>query len=128
MPVDLETASNRAVRTLEAVIRRDSLLNTLLVPAAALLPAGGSLKGEIDTRREASLDVEPWCVRPGETLTPLTGAAADGGHRFENCGHWCGAPATAFRTSRGATSCTARRPPPTSCSRTTRSRPASWRR
>jgi hypothetical protein len=84
--VDLETAPNQAVLTLEAVIRRESLLNTLLVPAAALLPAGGSIKGEIDTRRDASLDFEPWCVRTGETVAPLTGAAADGGHTFDNAG------------------------------------------
>jgi hypothetical protein len=83
---DPETASNQAIRTLEAVIRRDSLLNTLLVPAAALLPGGGSIKGEIDTRRDASLDFEPWCVRTGETVTPLAGAAADGGHALANEG------------------------------------------
>ena len=84
--VDSETASNQAVRTLEAVIRRDSLLNTLLVPAAALLPAGGAIKGEIDARRDASLDFEPWCRRAGETVAPLTGAAADGGHALGNTG------------------------------------------
>lgn len=83
---DPEASSGQAVKTVEAVIRRDSLMSTLHVPAAVLLSAGGPIKGEIDTRRDASLDFEPWCVRAGETVTPLAGAAADGGHTFGNAG------------------------------------------
>jgi hypothetical protein len=83
---DPETASSRSVKTLEAVIRRDSLASTLLIPAAAVLPAGGSIKSEVDARRDPSLDFETWCVRQGEPLAPLTAAAADGGHDVANWG------------------------------------------
>jgi hypothetical protein len=85
-PVDLDTAPNRAVRTLEAIMRRDSLSATLLVPAPALLAGGGLLGGEIDSRRDPAADFEPWCTRPGQTVPPLGGAAAAGAHRFENEG------------------------------------------
>jgi hypothetical protein len=84
--VDPDAAANRAVRTLETVIRRDSLASTLLIPAAVLLPAGGSLRGEVDARRDGSVDFESWCTRQGESLPPLAGGAADGGHDVANAG------------------------------------------
>jgi hypothetical protein len=83
---DLDTAANRALRTVEATLRRESLLNTLLVPAAALLAGGGSIKGEIDARREASPGLDGWCPGAGETPTPLAGALGDGGHGLSNAG------------------------------------------
>jgi hypothetical protein len=84
--IDLDATESRAVATLEAILRRDSLPSTLLVPAPALLAGGGLLKTEIDARRDPGQDFEPWCARPGQILTPLGGAAAGGAHVVENAG------------------------------------------
>ncbi|MGH7332954.1 MAG: hypothetical protein ACREKS_09465 [Candidatus Rokuibacteriota bacterium] len=75
-----DASPNRALRTVEAVIRRDSLLNTFLVPAAISLPAGGTIKTEVDARRDTSRGFETWCVRHGSSLPPLAGVLADGAH------------------------------------------------
>ena len=83
---DLETAPNQAARTIEGIIRRDSLPSTLLVPVAALLARGGLLKAQIDARRDPGAEFEPWCARPGQTVTPLAGTAARGAYPFENAG------------------------------------------
>lgn len=84
--VDLDAAANRALRTVEATLRRASLLNTLFVPAAALLAGGGSLKAEIDARQEATPGIDGWCARAGESAMPLAGAVADGAHALDNRG------------------------------------------
>lgn len=83
---DVDTAANRAMRTLQATLRRESLQNTLLLPAAALLAAGGSIKGEIEARRDASPGIDGWCGRGGEAIVPLAGVAADAAHNFDNTG------------------------------------------
>lgn len=83
---DPDLAVGRAVRTLEAIIRRDSLPGTLVVPAPVLFPAGGTIKAEIDARRETGIDFEPWCRRGNEATAPVAGAAASGGHAFANGG------------------------------------------
>jgi Tfp pilus assembly protein PilX len=70
----IDAAVGRAAVAIEAVLRRDSLLNTLLLPAALTLPAGASAFGaEVDAR-----DPEGWCQRHRSTVAPLAGAAADG--------------------------------------------------
>ena len=76
-----EAAPHRAVTMVEAIIRRDSLLNTLLLPAAATLPAGGTLKADIDARRETA-----WCTRHGSPVMPSAAAAADGAHEVTSLG------------------------------------------
>jgi hypothetical protein len=83
---DPELAAGRAVRTLEAVIRRDSLPGSLVVPAAVLFAAGGAIRAEIDARREAGADFEPWCRRGDVAMPPLAGAVAGGAHAFVNGG------------------------------------------
>jgi hypothetical protein len=85
-PAELEATAGRALRTVEATLRRTSLLNTLLLPAPALLAGGGSIKAEIEARREASPGLEGWCPRASEPMTPLAGAMADGGHGLGNAG------------------------------------------
>ncbi len=84
--VDLDAAPNRATRTLEATLRRESLLNTWLAPAAALLAGGGSIKAEIDARREATPGLDGWCGRAGQAMVPLAGAIADGAHGLDSAG------------------------------------------
>jgi hypothetical protein len=76
-----DTAPNRALTTIEAIIRRDSLLNTLLFPAAITLPAGAILKGEVDARPQTA-----WCRRHGSAIAPLAGAAVDSARGLSNSG------------------------------------------
>lgn len=83
---DPETSPQRAVRTVQAIIRRDSLLNTLLLPAAMSLPAGGSIKAEIDARRDTSRGFETWCLRPNSMVAPVAGVVADGAHDVVSTG------------------------------------------
>lgn len=81
-----DTSSNRALRTVEAIIRRDSLPNTLLFPAAITLPAGGTVKVEVDARHDTSRGFETWCVRHGSPVAPLAGVVADGAHDVVSTG------------------------------------------
>jgi hypothetical protein len=68
---ELEASPNRAVVAIEAVIRRDSLLNTLQLPAAATLPTGAAaFTAEVDARAPGG-----WCVRHRSPLPPLAGVA-----------------------------------------------------
>lgn len=83
---DPATAPYRAVRTVEAVIRRDSLLNTLLLPAALSLPAGGTIKAEVDARRDTSRGFEAWCLRHGSVIAPVAGVVASGAHDVVSTG------------------------------------------
>jgi Tfp pilus assembly protein PilX len=73
-----EASPTRALKIVEAVIRRDSLLNTLLLPAAISSSAGGIIKAEVDARRDTSRGFDTWCLRHGSAVAPVAGVVADG--------------------------------------------------
>lgn len=77
-----DVSPNRAVRALQAVIQRDSLMATINPPAGMALPAGGSVKGEVDARSTAG----NWC-RAGP---PTAAVIADGRHRISTSGSMWG--------------------------------------
>lgn len=79
--VRADLAPGRAVRMIEFVARRESLLNTLLLPAALAVPLGGALRGEIDAR-----DAGGWCRRRATSVPPLAGTLADSAHAFAGSG------------------------------------------
>jgi hypothetical protein len=81
-----DVVPQRSTKMLQAIVRRDSMLNTLVVPAALVIPTGGTIKAEIDSRPDGSLGTDSWCVRNGTALPPLTGAAADGSHSISSTG------------------------------------------
>lgn len=76
-----DLAPGRAVRMIEFVARRDSLLNTLLLPAALVTPLGGTLRAEVDAR-----GAQGWCRRRSTVVSPLSGSLADSAHAFTGGG------------------------------------------
>jgi hypothetical protein len=57
-----------------------------LVPAAVSLPAGGTLKAEVDARQHATPGLETWCRRHGSAIAPVAGVVADGAHNVVSTG------------------------------------------